>query len=54
MLDVLDQLCAKRVRSGPADGQFVANVMYGFAHLQHRPPQLLQALTGRLTPNYCK
>jgi hypothetical protein len=54
VLQLLDQLCGDQLLARQGDGQFVANCLYGFAHMQHPAHQLLDALLQRANPNYCK
>jgi hypothetical protein len=52
---LLDQLCSAALSArGKADGQFVANCLYGFAHMGVPAPALFGALVSRANPNYCK
>lgn len=52
---LLDQLCAAVLSSArKADGQFVANCLYGFAHIGAPAPRLFEALATRANPSYCK
>lgn len=54
VLRLLDQLCGEQLMARQGDGQFVANCLYGFAHMQHPAHQLFAALLQRVNPNYCK
>lgn len=54
LLAMLDTLCAEQLSGGKVDGQYVANCLYGFAHLRVPAPQLFDALVARANPNYCK
>jgi hypothetical protein len=54
-LSLLEQACCRQLHPTSAcNGRFVANCLYGFAHLGQPVPALFSALVTRLGFNYCQ
>jgi hypothetical protein len=54
-LSLLEQACCQQLQpTSPRNGRFIANCLYGFAHMGQPVPALFSALLPRLGFNYCQ